>query len=237
MSSCTVQVTGHLSYLTTSFYPPLQLTEGKEWEAALLDFTTYNSIPNVIEGINNEFHFSESNEKLDTTNTLSLETGSYEIEDINRLLQEKLGKDAITLQANNNLLRCEMISKYYIDFSKDKTIGRLLGFSNEVSLLEPNVRHYSNNPVNIIKVNMINITCNIVAGAFLNGSDSHILHSFYPAVSPGFKIVEQPHNLVYLPLNVSMISNIDFNILDQDGDPVDFRGEQITLKIHIRARE
>ena len=55
MSSLSVTLTGtNAAALVCDFFPPLELTNG-EWYVGLLDFTTYNSIPNVIEGKNNVF--------------------------------------------------------------------------------------------------------------------------------------------------------------------------------------
>lgn len=233
MSSCTVTVSSLSSTLRTTLFPPLHLEKSKLWEVALLDFTTYNSIPNIIEGVNNKLHyFKDRNNK--ETNIVEIKTGSYEITDINKEYQTKLGKDNFDLRANNNNLKSEIKCKYYIDFTQPVSIGSLLGFPSNVAILEPNIYHTSPNTVDIIKVNTINITCNIIQGAYKDGSNQHILHTFYPTVPPGFKIVEKPHNLIYLPLNTTYISDIVLNVLDQDGHEVDFRGEVITIRLHIR---
>jgi len=237
MSSCTVSISSASSTLRSTLFPPLQLKENKQWEIALLDFTTYNSIPNIIEGVNNSFYYvknKDSQGTLQPREVFKFQTGSYEISDINEELQRNLGKDAIELKANNNNLRSEIKCKYYIDFAQPGSIGPLLGFPLNSAILEPNVVHTSVTTVNIIKVNTINITCNIVQGAYKDGSNQHILHTFYPTVPPGFKIVEKPHNLIYLPLNTTRVSDIVLNVLDQDGDIVDFRGEVITIRLHIR---
>lgn len=233
MSSYTVSISSNSSTLRSTLFPSLILRKGKVWEAALLDFTTYNSIPNIIEGVNNKFYYLKD-DKIGPTGIIDLKTGSYEIEDINRKLQEHLGKNNIDLTANNNLLRSDLTCKYAVDFTKADSIGSLLGFPTTSGVLEPGKTHTSENTVNIIKVNVINITCNIVQGAYRDGANEHILHTFYPTVPPGFKIVEKPHNLVYLPLNTSYISDIVLNVLDQNGDVIDFRGEIITLRLHIR---
>lgn len=238
MSSYTVTLNSKSSTLQTTLFPALRLSESKEWEAALLDFTTYNSIPNVTEGKNNKLYYYTTinkNEKSPEHKSVSLSTGSYEISDLNRVLQKQLGEKNIKLEANNSLLKVELTSKYYVDFSKSDSIGSLLGFPTTTKILEPNVTHLGGNTVNIIQVNAINITCNIIHGSYLDGVNEHILHSFYPTVEPGFKIVEKPHNLVYLPINTSHISDIVLNVLDQDGNLVDFRGETISVRIHIKS--
>src|SRR5436190_448625 len=263
MASYTFSITDNKPVLRCTLDSALRLDPHRNWEAALLDFTTFNSIPNISEDENNKFHYYKQNPIVNETSTKTeiakestsmvteiapnkehvppvletviLQTGSYEIEHINKELQKSLGKDNISLRANNSLLKRELKSKYYVDFSQEHSIGALLGYPSDTPILEPNKTHTSTNPVDIIKVNSLNITCNLIEGSYIDGIDRHILHTFYPTVPPGFKIVEKPHNLVYLPLNTSYISDIVLNVLDQDGNFVDFRGELITLRLHVRA--
>lgn len=238
MSSYTVALSGTKSTLRSILFPALRLNKEKQWEAAILDFTTYNSIPNVSENVNNKLHYYT--EKDDKGNYIHpkevvLPTGSYEIDDICLLIQEELGKENIKIEGNNNTLKTEINSKYYIDFTKDYSIGKILGFPSTTPILDANIKHTSTNNINILTLNTINITCNIIQGSYKNGENQHIIHTFYPSVPPGFKVIERPQNLVYLPLNTSYISDIVVNVLDQDGDIVDFRGETITVRIHIRS--
>jgi hypothetical protein len=238
MSSYTVSLTGTSSTLRSSLFPALRLKTDKQWEAALLDFTTYNSIPNISDGVNNILHYYKiKNEEgnYDQANEIALPTGSYEIDDICKYIQEKLGKENISIKGNNNTLKTEITSKYYIDFSKKHSIGSLLGFPANTPILEANTPHVSLNTVSIITLNTIDITCNIIHGSYRDGENKHILHTFYPSVPPGFKIIEKPQNLVYLPLNTSYISDIVLNVLDQNGNIVDFRGETITVRLHIKS--
>lgn len=238
MSSYTVSVAGNSSTLKSTLFPALRLRKDKEWEVALLDLTTYNSIPNVLEGVNNKIHYYKTkgkDNKYSDIQEIQLPTGSYEVDDINDVIQNELGKNVIAISGNNNTLKTELKSLYYIDFGKEGSMGRLLGFPSTTSILEPGKTHVSENTVNIIQVNAINVMCNIIHGSYKNGENSHILHTFYLSVPPGFKIIERPHNLVYLPLNTSYISDIVLNILDQDGRQVDFRGEDIVIRLHIRT--
>lgn len=237
MSSYTVSLVGNSSTLKSTLFPALRLQKEKLWEAALLDLTTYNSIPNITEGDNNKIHYYKTKDKDGKYSKLeefSLPTGSYEIGNINEVIQKHMGEENIKITGNNNTMKAEIISKYYIDFTKPQSIGGLLGFS-KTNILEPNKVYSGDNTVTIIKVNSIDVTCNIIQGSYRNGENNHILHTFYPTVAPGYKIVEKPQNLVYLPLNTSFISDIVLNILDQDGHHIDFRGEDITIRIHIKS--
>lgn len=238
MSSYTVSLVGNSSTLKTTLFPALRLRQGSQWEAALLDLTTYNSIPNISEGVNNKIHYYKTKDKdgkYSELEVFSLPTGSYEIDNINKVLQNHMGELNIQVVGNNNTMKAEITSKYYIDFTKQHSIGQLLGFSSNNEILEPNKTYTGDSTVSILKVNTIDVTCNIIQGSYRNGVNNHILHTFYPSVAPGYKIVEKPQNLVYLPLNTSFISDVVLNILDQDGDHIDFRGEYITVRIHIKS--
>ncbi len=238
MSSFTVSIDSKSSILRSTLFPAITLEKDKKWEAALLDFTTYNSIPNITKDVNNLLHYhTGENDKRQVTSlrVAELHTGSYEIDDINDELKRLIGVDNIEIKAKNSLLRAEIKSKFYIDFSQPHSIGSLLGFPTSCGTLPPNKSHIGDSNVNINNVNTINITCNLIQGSYKNGRNEHIIHTFYPTVPPGFKIIEKPHNLVYLPLTVINISDIELNVIDQDGKLIDFRGEVISLRLHIRS--
>ena len=53
-------------------------------------------------------------------------------------------------------------------------------------------------------------------------------------VEPGYKINEVPSDVIYLPINTRIINNISVNIIDQDGKLINFRGETITIRLHLK---
>ena len=57
---------------------------------------------------------------------------------------------------------------------------------------------------------------------------------FFPDVSPGFKIIESPVNLVYLPILPYTIQNLNLSITDQDENVLNLRDEKLTARFHIR---
>ena len=69
----------------------------------------------------------------------------------------------------------------------------------------------------------------------MNGEKVHTIHEFFPAVPPGFKIIEIPSQVIYLPIAVKSINNIQIRILDQDSNLVNFRREIITIRLHIKS--
>ncbi|XP_075213704.1 uncharacterized protein LOC142319915 [Lycorma delicatula] len=155
-------ISGNLSLLHTTFFPglDLDLTDG-EWELALINLTTYNSIPN-------------------------------------------------------------------------DSLAPLLGF--EQACLAENIWHMSSKPVAINNVNALRVECNLIRGSYTNGSEGHVLHEFTLSVPPGFKIIESPKNIIYLPVNTRNINEITLRFTDQNGKLINFRGETITVRLHLRRR-
>lgn len=235
--SQTFTLQGTSSVLSANYYPPIELDPNRQYSLGLIGFHTYNSIPNIEEGVNNKFIYGDNQEIL-------IPTGSYEISDIESYLQRQLLKtlklshtnadNVLSLKPNNNTLKSEIHSKYEIDFTPG-TIGKLLGFSG-IKTLEPDILHVSDLPVQIIKVNSIRIECNITTGAYYDGNLSHTLYEFSPSVDPGFAINIEPKNILYLPVNTrDRIDNISLRIVDQEGDLVNFRGEHILIRLELKA--
>ena len=200
-----------------------------EYECALTDFHSYNSIPNV-DDFNNIFHIGE--------HVIKIPIGSYELNDIvdyiKHTYKQYCPENKIDIEANNNTMQVRVkSSKDPIYFNKDNTIGKLFGFNKKI--LAPNQDHYSDLPVNIFIVNILRVECSIVVNTYTNNSQAHTLHEFAINVPPGYKIVEIPRNLIYLPVNCREISSLTLRIVDQNGDLINFRGEEITTRIHLRS--
>lgn len=217
-------LSGTGSVITCDFFPSLDLSQG-EWEIGLIDLTTYNSIPNIEEGVNDMFYYGDS--------AIRIPTGSYEIDDLENYIKKSIG-DGVTLslKPNNNTLKTEIKCTESIHFEKPRSICKLLGFESRV--YEANKTHVSEMEVNIIKVNVVRVECNIVRGSYDNGRESHVIHEFYPSVGPGFKIIEIPSTVIYLPVNVQRVSSITVKLKDQNGDLVNLREETLSLRLHLR---
>ena len=224
----TLSLSGRSSVLEAQFFPPIELSKNKIYVLGLVELLTFNSIPNIDEN-NNKFYVDGGKDPI------RIPTGSYEIEDIEKYLKKELNPKSIELELkpNNNTLRSSIKSSHSIDFYSSDSLGWLLGFKPQI--LTADTWHDSDHPVRILKVNSLRVECNITTGAYANGDKVHTIHEFFPAVPPGYKIIEVPAQVIYLPINVRSINYIQLRIVDQDGNLVNFRGEIITIRLHIKA--
>ena len=90
------------------------------------------------------------------------------------------------------------------------------------------------NVVNILSINSILVNIDIIAGSYVNGVAQPTIFSFFPNVSPGYKIIENPRNLVYLPVTHDTIHSLETWLTDQDGKQLNLRGESITVRFHLK---
>src|SRR5271165_4741824 len=224
-------LTGNSSNFTTCFNSII-LDPAKQFEAALLSLDTYNSIPNIIEGTNNVFKYSNE----EAWKTITLSTGAFFANDDS--------DSAIDITADVSTLR-SIVSidnpNYKVDFGVFNSIGSVLGFeriADRCGDIDPVIGHgYNVSPkiVDIIQVNSILVNIDIIMGSYVNGSSSPAIYSFYPNVAPGYMIVERPNpSLIYYPVSKPDISRMRVWLTDQKGNLVDFRGETITVRLHIR---
>lgn len=280
MTSITLTLTGDSSQLSAHYCPAIDLSDG-EYVCGLIDFQTFNSIPNIDE-TNNLFYFGYANQNTEikpvniALNSVDLfessasekeeegasrkrrrrravgnsaynnhkkipltfikiPTGSYELEQLAEYLQKRIKKKGskLVLQPNKNTLRCELFCNQPIDFSRPNTVGPLLGFRSD-QVLDAYEAHESQLPANILKVNVIRVECNIITGSYLNNRASHTIHEFSPRVPPGYKINEVPQNVIYFPITVKNIQKIELSLVDQNNQSINFRGETITIRLHIK---
>ena len=123
-----------------------------------------------------------------------------------------------------------ILRNYEVDFRQDNSINSLLGFHSK---RYTSGFHESEKMVNILTINSIHVNIDIILGSYVNGSTQHKIYSFYPDVSPGNKIIENPHNLFYLPITSDTIHCSTIWLTDQNGNELNLRGENLSIRFHL----
>lgn len=240
------------SVLSANFYPPIELDIKKQYGLGLIGFYSYHSIKNISEK-NNVIGLEviSPNDGRRVLKEIFIPPGAYEIDEINRCIQTYLWKiinpdikpekqsevdDLFNLVANNNTLKCEIKSSFVVRFDGANSLGALLGFDN--AMYPAFVTNESTMPVNIMNFGLIRLDCNIISGSFINGKEAHTLFSFNLDVEPGYKLVKEPHNIIYLPVippGRQYIDNITIQVVADSGALIDFGGETINIIVELKA--
>jgi hypothetical protein len=81
------------------------------------------------------------------------------------------------------------------------------------------------------------VHCDIISGSYENGKQTQVIYSIFPNYYPGEKIIEKPINLVYLSVFTDklLIYSITMRLTDQDDKLLNFRGEAITIRLHLKT--
>jgi len=232
MESLNIILSAKTTDFHTDFASPLILDPERSYELALVSLETYYSYPNVNDG-NNKFVYS--NDQGHTWEEIRIPEGAYEVSDINEYLKSIIGSNALEILPNVNTLKCQLKineDRYQVDFTPEGTLRDVLGFAAEVY----DKSGEGERTVDILSLNSILVHCDVVGGSYVNGQSHPTIYSFFPNVAPGSKIVEVPHNLVYLPVTRNVIRNIRVWLTSQDRDELlNLRGETVTIRLHLRS--
>ena len=87
-----------------------------------------------------------------------------------------------------------------------------------------------------MNVTIIRIECNITSGAYNNDKPAHTIHEFAMNVPPGYKLSNTTTHVIYFPVVVRNVTDITIRIVDQNGQLINLRGEEILIRLHIRRR-
>ena len=239
-TSFQIIISNDKSNFNTRFNPKLELDREKVYEIALVNLETYYSFPNIDE-TNNVFVYSPDNGN--SWVKIKIPEGSYEIDDINNTIQHEMEKRGhfdeinedyyINIAPNANTLKSVLILEkgYQVHFNHQNSLARVLGFTG-AKYTEG--FHESENVVDILRINSILVNIDIISGSYVNGTTKSTIYSFFPDVSPGYKIIESPVNLVYLPITLDTIDSLNVTITDQDYHLLNLRNEKLTIRFHIR---
>jgi len=226
------------------YSPAIVLDETKQYELGLKYLATYYGFPNIITGVNDSFtYWTTTPPDLPSWKTIVLPQGSYELSKINEAiqLQMKLNGDYDSINDTYNVViggnestfhsTLTIRNSYKVDFTSPTSLASTLGFNNQIYTAD---YQESENEVNILNVTTIHLNVSIIKGSYHNGSVSQTLFSFFPDVSPGFKIVKDVVNPTYLRTNDTLITEILYTITDQNGTPLDNGDNTYDISLELR---
>ena len=147
------------------------------------------------------------------------------------------GNSDITTLPNVNTLQCILTvvcAKCNVSFDVPNSLASVLGFKQDI--VYGVGRHASEKLINIMSVNSILVHCNIIHSSYMRGQQAQVVYNFFPNAAPGQRILEAPHNLIYLTVTVDVISTLSVWLTEQDGEYLDLRGEKLTIRFHLRER-
>jgi hypothetical protein len=227
----------------TTFSSPLLLGD-EEYELGLVSLETYNSISNVTPE-NNKFRYSIDATKQEFS--VEVSPGCYEIDDIMQVVRKSMktfghwdtvnDSPYVDVRVNYNTFKANLYilnADYEVNFAHDGGMADLFGFEKKVYTVG---KHVASKVVNILSTNTILVHCDVITHSYYNGLTSPIIYAFFPNVAPGFKIVETPTSVLYLPIkSQSKIHEMRIWLTDQDEKPIDLNGETFTVRFSLRRK-
>jgi len=204
--------------------------ENFDYTVSLLSAECSSMFPNIIKDKNNLLHVSVQ----DQLDTLRFETGAYEIEDINRQIQDFLPNELVIIELDKATGKSKIKLKptVKIHFDQEKSIREILGY-NESIILDKSINN-SPNICNVMETQKIFIYLDIIKGSWFNGKPSSILYSFSNDIGFGMPISIKPKHKQESLLFKHTFNEIKFNFKNEKGDPINFMNTPVILTLEIR---
>ena len=223
------------------FTPELFLEANKKHFIALDHISMTASWYNIRPEYNNN-KLSISKDKGVNFEEITFPSGVYDYEDLNDLIQTKIGKLGDTDEYGINILFdfstykvfIKLHDDYKIDFGASGTFNELLGFKKE--LLEsssfgadlPNITNSIDN---------IYLRCSWVNNSIINGKRSGVLFTFPTNTKVrSLPFVEYPLiDYLWTPISSHTISEVRFWMTDDKNRLIDLNGIDVSLAIVIKT--
>ena len=233
----TIKIITRESQHRETISPIIRLHPEKIYKAALMSFSTYNSLQNIFKDKNDKFKYSA--DKGATWKNCVLRAGSYDIKSIDRVIKKELGipeKDekqfTLKVEPTVNRISLTLDANHQVDFNIEHSLSHLLGFKKK---LYKQGFHVAENLPHITDINSIVIHCDLVQGGYVRGEGTNAIYSF-PAhkVPTGYRIVQEANPLFFFPIGKHIIDTIRVWITDENRNPISFAGEDIVIDLLIQ---
>ena len=186
---------------------------------------TYYSFAN-IRNVNNSFKWSVDDGKPWTV--IHIPTGCYEIKAINAVIICIRGNSDITIPPHVNTLQCTLTvvgAKCKVNFDVTNSLASVIGYKQDIVY---GVGRQASESLEW-SVYSILVHCNIIHSTYMRGTQVPVAYNFLQNAAPGQKILEAPHNLIYLLVNVDVIPTLSVWLADQHVELLDLRGDHVLL--------
>lgn len=239
-------IRGRGSDISNDFLEPITIpTETYEAKLGIKNFSTYNNIPNIEVGRNNQLKIKVPGDV--DFKIFTLDTGAYELSIIAKQLVEwieityphlKNVEENFKLIGNEATSKAEFLFKddYGIDFNVEHSICRLLGFKKDRSFKGPG-RYIASEIVNIANVTQLIFNCNLTESNYINGRETPFLYNCGIDVPVGYRLARELTDISYKTLTTSQISHIRIWIVDQNGAPVNLRNDDLVVTLSLRLKK
>ena len=241
-SQNTFILSSNKSKFTKTVNPVINLDSNRSYKVAVQSFSVYNAIRNVRENKNDTFRYSK--DKGATYQNIVVYPGSYNAQEIIDEIykQADITSSESTMQftpdIKTNTIVMVLGENYKVDFSVAHNLHKIFGFREQVY---SQGTHRSPVRPEIIDFHMILIKTNLISGGYVSSTDSDVMKQnnvifSLPTftVPTGARIIERPQTLTWLPVVQQSIQRIQIEIIDENGNPIDFGSEEISLTILIR---
>ena len=129
-------------------------------------------------------------------------------------------------------IQITLSNNYQVDFRPTNSIRSLFGFGNV--LLNGNGVYASTSIVDILPSQSINVNCSIANGFNVGGKVSNVIYSFNNSTPRGYMIDEKPNPVVPCICNNKYISGVTIWFNDENGNSINFNGEEFTIRLVIQ---
>ena len=234
---------GKGSKISSDFAEPIIIPSDQyNAQIGVKKFSTFNNIPNIVKGKNNQIKIKVPDIK--SWAVFSLETGAYELkvigEQINEWIKVKFPKlknveEKFGLVGNNATSKADFcfLDDYGVDFDVNASMYKLLGFDKTDKYI--GVGQYSGKRiVNITNVTQLVFNCNITTSNYINGQEMPFLYNCSVDVPAGYRMGRELTNIAYKNLNTAQISHICIWIVDEHGDLINLRKDDLTVTLSLR---
>ena len=241
MDNFEIILRGKGSDISSDFHKPITIpTDFYQAKIGVKNFSTYNNIPNIVEGVNNRIKIKVPGNDY---RIFKLETGAYELSVIAKhmvnwiqVTYPKLEKveENFALTGNKATSKAEFLFKddYGIDFEVEGSMNDLLGF-NKKDYFKGIGLYAGKRIVNITNVTQLIFNCNITTSNFINGKEMPFIYSCGVDVPAGYRLSRELTDISYKNLNTTAISHIRVWIVDEFGLPINLRKDDLTVTLKI----